>query len=558
MGDRVGSATWQREVRVRIAVLGQLDLDGIAIEEGNRHPATRIRNLLCVVTAAAEVGERAVSTQELLRLLWPDGGHRNLVQPLRQAVYRARRLIGEERLVSKRAAAGQTHYEFVKQADDITDLALFSTAAALAASARDAGDLDRALEKYHEAVTLWRGDPADPFPDFPDMSAEMWFQPLLAQRRRVIESYAEVHLELGRHSEKLRHTLRAFLRGDQRFNEHLHAQYLHLLYRLGEHDEALNAFQEAARLLDRAHGLGPGIELHRMERRIRRRDPDLDWTPPQAPVVLPTVGGQGPTVRGVYDRTLGGKDNMESDREFVQDLIDRTGTDTHLVAGENRACIVRMVRWLCQEGIRQFMDLGSGWPEPGGRDVPRIARQVIPQVRILSVDNDQLAVLHTNALIADDKDVICRELDIQDVEAVLYEARAHLDFSEPIGLICANTLQYIPTVLPPPAPRVPEVDRFTDQVVAMMQRYVDALPAGSYLALTHLSDDRLDPEIKPHLDYRNPYAELPMHLRSPDQIERMFCGLPLVGEMTDVGAWRPEEPFTARKMRIIGGIAVKE
>ncbi|GAA2165301.1 SAM-dependent methyltransferase [Actinomadura napierensis] len=551
---------------MHIAVLGELDLEGVVIEEGNRHPARRLRNLLCVLTAAAEIGDpghggRAVSTPELLRLLWPDDIYRNFVQPLRQVVYRSRRLIGEGRLISEKGPAGQLHYRLVKRdGEDTTDLERFTWAATLAEQARNADDLERAADRYDEALALWRGDPSDPFPDFPDMSSEMWFRPLLARRRQVIESYAEVHLALGRHSEELADALRGFLRGDQRFNEHLHALYMHLLYRRGERGEALAAFSKASRLLEQAHGLGPGIGLLRMERRIRRGDPDLDWTAPSAPVVLSAGWGGAPSVAGVYDMTLGGRDHGEPDRSFVQDLIDRTGTDTPQVAVENRTCIVRMVRFLCKEGIRQFLDLGSGMPEPQGRDVPRIARQMVSDVRILMVDNDPLATLYTGAMmIADGKDVVVRELDIQDVDSVLDEARAHLDFTEPVGLICANTLQYIPAVPVPSASREPETDRFTDRVAAMMQRYVDALPAGSYLALTHLSDDRLHPGILPHLDYRSPYAELPMHLRSPEQIERMFCGLPLVGDdMTDVGNWRPEEPFTERQMRIIGGIAFKE
>jgi hypothetical protein len=68
-----------------------------------------------------------------------------------------------------------------------------------------------------------------------------------------------------------------------------------------------------------------------------------------------------PSVARVYDFYLGGSHNFESDRQFGQHVL-RAMPRLPTILRDAREFLRRVVVYLCQAGIDQFLDLGSGIP----------------------------------------------------------------------------------------------------------------------------------------------------------------------------------------------------
>ncbi|GAA2638946.1 SAM-dependent methyltransferase [Actinomadura fulvescens] len=509
--------------------------------------AKRLRNLICILAWE----DWSVPSRQLKGLLWePDG--RDYTSALTTLVYKVRKVLPPDRLVNEHEPHRDQRYRLVRRPGDSVDTERFASLSTLGDRARGERDYSRAADLYQEALALWRGDPEDPpLPDLPETLAMQGLcEPLLARRRLITEQHIETLLTLGRHSPVLAQQIRVHLRYDPA-NEHLHGLLMHCLYRDGRKGEALLAFNEAAASLDELLDAPPGPALQRLRDRIVVDDPELQWKGAQpSPPAAPLETGAEATIRGVTDYMMGGKDNYAADRDFIDQIVKETGTDSVLLPGENRDCVMRMVRFLAKRGVSQFLDIGSGLPDPFHRHVHEVARQITSETKVLYVDKDPLVGLHTTAVMADGDQVIFRQADLQDVDKILHEASAHFDLSQPVALMFMNTLQYVGDA---------DDDLGTGPLVKTMQRYLDALPAGSYLAITHITDAGLDPRLVKYIDSRLPNAPLAQNLRSPAQIERLFCGLPLLEPgLTDVANWRPDQPFIKRQLRIIGGIAAKE
>ena len=99
----------------------------------------------------------------------------------------------------------------------------------------------------------------------------------------------------------------------------------------------------------------------------------------------------------MYDYFLGGRDNYEVDRYAAEQVI-AVIPEVRDMARENRAFLGRAVRFLANQGIRQFLDIGTGIPGPG--NTGDVAREVNPEARVVYVDNDPIVLAHANALLA--------------------------------------------------------------------------------------------------------------------------------------------------------------
>lgn len=178
-----------------------------------------------------------------------------------------------------------------------------------------------------------------------------------------------------------------------------------------------------------------------------------------------------PNVARVYDVMLGGKDNFAADREFVAEVL-RYAPLASLGALTNRRFLRRVVQFLVREaGITQFLDLGSGLPTQG--NVSEVAHQLDPQIRVVHVDNDPIVYTHSKALIADARTTEFVVGDVREPAAILADpvVRSLIDFGRPIGLLAFAVLHHIE-------------DR--DHPERIMAQFRDAMPVGSYLAISSL------------------------------------------------------------------------
>ncbi len=221
----------------------------------------------------------------------------------------------------------------------------------------------------------------------------------------------------------------------------------------------------------------------------------------------------------VYDYYLGGAANFEVDREFAKAQI-TAYPDLPWLARQNRKWVARVVRYLLAQGIRQFVDLGSGLPTEG--NVHQAADLIAPgECRVVYVDHDPVAFAHASLVLelngdADRHAPVCA--DVTDAErlwpAIL--STGVIDPDQPIGVLLASVLHFVPSGMNP---------------AAAVAYYRERVPSGSYLALSHGTYDGLSAEQQEQLrkvaeDYDRTTAGAT--LRSREQIRGFFGDWPLV------------------------------
>jgi hypothetical protein len=226
----------------------------------------------------------------------------------------------------------------------------------------------------------------------------------------------------------------------------------------------------------------------------------------------------------IYNYWLGGKDNFAPDREIAQQVID---VFPEMIGGvrANRAFLGRSVGYLAAEaGIRQFLDIGTGIPAEG--NVHEVAQGVAPEARIVYVDNDPIVLNHARALLTSTPQGATDYIDSDagDVDKILQEAAATLDFGQPVAV----TLLMILMLVPEPY-----------DVVA---RLLAAVPSGSYLVISHPAGDiGTGGDISHAYELLNAaMGPVQAKLRSHDEVAAFFDGLQMVDPgLVQLHRWRP-------------------
>lgn len=235
-----------------------------------------------------------------------------------------------------------------------------------------------------------------------------------------------------------------------------------------------------------------------------------------------------PSVARIYDYLLGGAHNFEVDREVAKKLL-IVQPNARDIARRNRAFLQRVVRFLVGEGVRQFLDLGSGIPTVG--NVHEVAQQLAPGTRVVYADYERVAVAHSQLLLDgnDDADIVCADVtQTKDVLTAPATTRL-LDFSQPIGILAITLGHYISPAADP---------------VGMFATYRDAVTPGSYLALTHLTNDFDSVHGEEIIEmFRSTRDNV--FPRSRAEVMELFTGFELVEPgMVTTSHWRPEPGVT--------------
>jgi hypothetical protein len=258
-----------------------------------------------------------------------------------------------------------------------------------------------------------------------------------------------------------------------------------------------------------------------------------------------------PNPARIYDYFLGGKDNFPADREVAEQVVAIAPVARDIVE-DNRAFLRRVVRHLAgQAGVRQFIDLGSGLPTRG--NVHEIAQAVAPDARVVYVDNDAMVVTHSRALLAGDNTAAI-EADLRDPDSVMQhpEVRELLDFDQPVALLLLAILHFVPD----------DQDPF-----GIVARFRDALPAGSYLAVSHGTRDIPErPDMSPEamaemgtkVERLYQLTTASLVTRSRAQVERFFDGFDLLDPgLVEIQRWRPDEADSLLPGGFYGGVGRK-
>jgi hypothetical protein len=246
-----------------------------------------------------------------------------------------------------------------------------------------------------------------------------------------------------------------------------------------------------------------------------------DQAPPDVDIFTPNMAR-------MYDYALGGKDNFASDRAAVQNLF-RLAPENAYVPKANRHFLGKAARFVAEQGITQFIDLGAGLPSQGSTH--EVARQVQPGARVVYVDSDPVVLAHARALLAGhDANLAVVAEDIRDTARIFDHPRTRelIDFSRPVAVLFVAVLHGIPDA---------------DDPSGIVAEFVRRMAPGSYLILSHLTREGHPAEIVQAKEEVWAKSSTPMAYRSRTEILRFFHGLDLVEPgLTTVTRWREESP----------------
>ena len=241
------------------------------------------------------------------------------------------------------------------------------------------------------------------------------------------------------------------------------------------------------------------------------------------------------SIARVYDTALGGKDNYPADREVVERLR-QVAPEIEQFTVDHRAFLVRVTRFLAgQAGIDQFLDCGSGLPT--AENTHQAAQRLRPEARVVYIDNDPSVVAHGRALLEENDRTFFVPADLLEPRQVLDDplVTRTLDFTRPLALLQLGTLHHY--------------DESGGRSCAdIMREYIDALPSGSYVALSHFLDPQ-DQDSALARRMEDVFLHSPLGsgtFRTREQILAMMPGLELVEPGLELCVnWWPDGPRLA-------------
>ncbi|WP_242553651.1 SAM-dependent methyltransferase, partial [Streptomyces beijiangensis] len=236
-----------------------------------------------------------------------------------------------------------------------------------------------------------------------------------------------------------------------------------------------------------------------------------------------------PSVSRIYDYYLGGSHNFEVDREAARKAMEFV-PGLPKVMQANRAFMRRAVRFAVDEGVTQFLDIGSGIPTFG--NVHEVAQGANPEARIVYVDHDPVAVAHSQVVLEGNERARIVAADLRKPQEILRspEVTELLDLDRPVALLLVSVLHFVEE---------------SDDPRGAVAELRDALAPGSLLVVSHACYEGI-PVPKEQAGgavgvYRN--IRNPLIMRTHEEILRFFDGFELVEPgLVAIPEWCPEAP----------------
>jgi len=258
----------------------------------------------------------------------------------------------------------------------------------------------------------------------------------------------------------------------------------------------------------------------------------------------PTFDTSVAHVARVYDYWLGGKDNYAADRAAGDQAI-QAYPDIVRSVRANRAFLARVVRYLArEEGIRQFLDIGTGIPT--ANNTHEVAQSVAPDCRVVYVDNDPVVLSHARALLTSQPEGATDyiDADLRDTRKILAQAARTLDFSRPVAVMLIAIMHAIGD---------------DEDPYAIVATLMEAVPPGSYLALSHVASDIVPAQAADMIGRLNRLMYEKTSPRPRAEVAHFFDGLSMVQPgVVRVQQWRPDtEAEATTPSNMWGGVGRK-
>ncbi|MDG4752885.1 SAM-dependent methyltransferase [Micromonospora sp. WMMD718] len=252
----------------------------------------------------------------------------------------------------------------------------------------------------------------------------------------------------------------------------------------------------------------------------------MSWAPAEVDLTRPNAAR-------MYDYFLGGSHNFAADRHAA-DAVLAVAPHVADAARANRAFLRRAVRYALQQGIHQFLDLGSGIPTVG--NVHDITRHIDINARVLYVDVEPVAVAHARVLLNNNPRVDVIQADICFPDFILKNSTTQrlIDLTRPVAVLFVSVLHFIP-----------------GDVNAIVEPFRAAMPPGSALVISHATSGTATSQTDEvqRLYQRTP---TPLQLRAPAEVEALFGDFATVpadgpaaksasnAALVPVARWRPD------------------
>ncbi|MEU8901274.1 SAM-dependent methyltransferase [Nocardia sp. NPDC048505] len=220
----------------------------------------------------------------------------------------------------------------------------------------------------------------------------------------------------------------------------------------------------------------------------------------------------------VHDFLLGGKDYYAADSAVGHQLLG-AATQFRTVARAARRFLLRGVGYTVEQGVRQILELGSGYPcDP---NLHELAQQINPEARTLYIDNDPIVATHGRALLAEENTEMVAA-DITDTGAVLAAVEDFFELTAPITVCFGFVLEFV------------------EDAAGVVRRLAGALPAGSAVVLSHITTDH-DGDIATRAAEVYTAHGIDFYPRSRTEIADLFTGC----ELADPGLVAPQQWWAA-------------
>jgi hypothetical protein len=249
-----------------------------------------------------------------------------------------------------------------------------------------------------------------------------------------------------------------------------------------------------------------------------------------------------PAAARIYDYFLGGEDHYKVDREAAIELL-AAFPNAQNSARASRGFVLRAARFMAEQGVTQFLDIGAGIPTVP--NVHQVVRDIRPDARVVYVDNDPVAIAKGQAL-RDEDGVVTVDGDLRKPSTFLDNPDVHdmISFSRPVGVFTVALWHFI-----------------GDEHLAPAQAELrDALAPGSCLAMSHACTDYLTAAQIRAAEALYKRTSNPVKARTRQRIEALLDGFDVVEPgLVGLHEWRPADgdPYPERSPEALAGVGIR-